>query len=113
LNPTLKNQWYADVWDENENKRPWIKTATDVIKELWIDEYKGKFAAGIATFNYVFRTTPLKEKAFIFIRNYKRFKLRYQSEFTAEAAIFFIDYYNEFITTDVIVFNEDKEFNFI
>ena len=110
LNPTLKNQWYSQVWNGNDDKRPWIQVAADAVREFWIDEYRGKFAGGVATPSHVSKAPVLNEKSFTSIRNHKRLKLRHpEPEPSLDAPT--IDHYNEFISTDIIPLKDDEEFN--
>lgn len=31
------------AWSDHDDKRPWIVTASTAVKQLWLDEYKGKY----------------------------------------------------------------------
>jgi len=112
LNPTLKNQWYHQVWNGNNDKQAWIQTAVDAVREFWVDEYRGKFAGGVPTPNHVSKAPVLKEKSFSSIRNHKRLKLCHP-EPESDLDVPAIDHYNEFISTDVIRLNDDEEFDLI
>ena len=39
LNPTLKMQWFRQVWDTDE-KAPWILFVQEKVKAIWLSEYK-------------------------------------------------------------------------
>ena len=110
LNPTLKNQWYYQVWNESNDKRPWIQAAADAVREFWIDEYRGKFAGGAPTPSHISKAPVLNEKSFTSIRNHKRLKLRHP-EPESSLDIPTVDYYDEFISTDVIPLGDDEEFD--
>ncbi|KJZ71689.1 hypothetical protein HIM_08927 [Hirsutella minnesotensis 3608] len=108
LNPSLKNQWYHQVWNGNDDKRAWIQAVVGAVKEHWAEEYKGKFADGEPVPPNVFKALEPKEKSFTSVRNHKRLKLRHvdpQSDPVLSSA----DHYDEFITTDVIGLNDDEE----
>ncbi|KAK2470381.1 hypothetical protein H9L39_17998 [Fusarium oxysporum f. sp. albedinis] len=64
LNPSLKNQWYYQVWNDSDDKRARIQAAVGAVKELWVDEYKGKFAHGAPVPTHVFKAPEPKEKSF-------------------------------------------------
>ncbi|OBS15181.1 hypothetical protein FPOA_13923 [Fusarium poae] len=110
LNPSLKNQWYYQVWNGSDDKRAWIQAAVGAVKELWVDEYKGKFAHGAPVPTHVFKSPEPKEKSFTSVRNHKRLKLRHTDPHSSPE-LPSTDHYNEFITTDVIGLNDDEEFD--
>jgi hypothetical protein len=110
LNPTLKNQWYYQAWNGSNDKRPWIQAAIDAVREFWVDEYRGKFAEGAPIPSHVSKAPVLNEKSFTSIRNHKRLKLRHP-EPEPSLDIPTIDYYNEFVSSDVIPLNDDEEFD--
>ncbi|OBS16824.1 hypothetical protein FPOA_12593 [Fusarium poae] len=110
LNPSLKNQWYYQVWNGSDDKRAWIQAAVGAVKELWVDEYKGKFAHGAPVPTHVFKSPEPKEKPFTSVRNHKRLKLRHTDPHSSPE-LPSTDHYNEFITTDVIDLNDDEEFD--
>ncbi|OBS15084.1 hypothetical protein FPOA_14096 [Fusarium poae] len=110
LNPSLKNQWYYQVWNGSDDKRAWIQAAVGAVKELWVDEYKGKFAHGAPVPTHVFKSPEPKEKPFTSVRNHKRLKLRHTDPHSSPE-LPSTDHYNEFITTDVIGLNDDEEFD--
>jgi cation transport regulator ChaB len=110
LNPSLKNQWYYQVWNDSDDKRAWIQAAVGAVKELWVDEYKGKFAHGAPVPTHVFKAPEPKEKSFTSVRNHKRLKLRHFDPHSSPEMPS-TDHYNEFITTDVIGLNDDEEFD--
>jgi hypothetical protein len=110
LNPSLKNQWYYQVWNGSDDKRAWIQAAVGAVKELWVDEYKGKFAHGAPVPTHVFKSPEPKEKSFTSVRNHKRLKLRHIDPHSSPE-LPSTDHYNEFITTDVIGLNDDEEFD--
>ncbi|KAM5529528.1 transposase-like protein [Fusarium oxysporum f. sp. phaseoli] len=110
LNPSLKNQWYYQVWNGSDDKRAWIQAAVGAVKELWVDEYKGKFAHGAPVPTHVFKSPEPKEKSFTSVRNHKRLKLRHFDPHSSPE-LPSTDHYNEFITTDVIGLNDDEEFD--
>jgi hypothetical protein len=110
LNPTLKNQWYHQVWNESDDKRAWIQAAVGAVKELWIEEYRGKFAGGAPVPTHISKAPELKEKSFTSVRNHKRLKLR-QSDAKLSHELPSVDHYNEFITADVIGLKDDEEFD--
>ncbi|KAG7413394.1 putative AC transposase [Fusarium oxysporum f. sp. raphani] len=110
LNPSLKNQWYYQVWNGSDDKRAWIQAAVRAVKELWVDEYKGKFAHGAPVPTHVFKSPEPKEKSFTSVRNHKRLKLRHFDPHSSPE-LPLTDHYNEFITTDVIGLNDDEEFD--
>lgn len=110
LNPTLKNQWYHQVWNSSDDKRAWIQAAAGAVKEFWIDEYRGKFAGGAPVPSHVSKAPELKEKSFASIRNHKRLKLHHHDP-KLSPELPSIDHYDEFITTDIIALNDDEEFD--
>jgi hypothetical protein len=73
LNPTLKNEWYKQAWLENNEKRDWIDTAIDAAKELWLEEYRGRYSSGP-------QIQGEREKALTSARNHKRLKISHRLE---------------------------------
>jgi hypothetical protein len=55
LNPTLKNEWYKQARLDHDEKRDWINTASNAVKELWQENIE----AGICqAFDQVHRFPP-------------------------------------------------------
>src|SRR5579871_7065885 len=43
MNPTLKTAWFNQRWSDHEIRSTWLKTdVLPAVKELWLQEYKGK-----------------------------------------------------------------------
>ena len=97
MNPTLKDQWYTEAWAADEDKKSWIPTVTKLVKELWLEEYKGKFSATTKT-ALRSSTAPRKEKAFAAVKNHKRLKLHHNVPPEEPS----IDLLEEFLKTNVI-----------
>lgn len=109
LNPTLKHEWYNKAWSDHEEKRPWVERASAAVKELWLDEYKGKYSAKQPSPSGVLSTaTPQKDKAFTSVRNYKRLKTSHQPSRPQANGI---DPLDQFMETDIIPLSEDESFN--
>jgi 3-methyladenine DNA glycosylase AlkD len=45
MQPAIRLLWFTDNWQESGDgeKQKWYMTTTTAVKELWLDEYKGKF----------------------------------------------------------------------
>ncbi|OBS15714.1 hypothetical protein FPOA_13497 [Fusarium poae] len=99
--------YYAAI---SNDKRAWIQAAVGAVKELWVDEYKGKFAYGAPVPTHVFKSPEPKEKSFTSVRNHKRLKLRHTDPHSSPE-LPSTDHYNEFITTNVIGLNDNEEFD--
>ncbi|KJZ68504.1 hypothetical protein HIM_12105 [Hirsutella minnesotensis 3608] len=81
LNPTLKCQWYKETWTD-EQKRAWIPDVTKLVRELWLDEYRGRHSrkmASVSASSAPTSSVPIrKEKAFAAVKSHKRLKLRHE-----------------------------------
>ena len=78
LNPILKHEWYKKVQSNDEEKQPWIMTASKAVKELQLEEYKGKYSVQHLVANSTPKPVVLrKEKAFTSVRNHKYLKISY------------------------------------
>ncbi len=109
LNPTLKHEWYKEAWSDREEKRPWIVTASAAVKELWLEEYKGKYSVRQPfQSNVPSMSTPQKDKPFTSVRNHKRLKISHQSPRPQAQGP---DPLDQFIETDIIPLGEDESFD--
>ncbi|KAJ6785140.1 hypothetical protein PWT90_08160 [Aphanocladium album] len=109
LNPTLKHEWYKEVWSGDERKRPWIVTASTAVKELWLEEYKDKYSVKQPLPTGIPSTpTPRKDKPFASVRNHKRLKISHQSSQPQAQGP---DSLDQFIETDIIPLGEDESFD--
>ncbi|KJZ68940.1 hypothetical protein HIM_08228 [Hirsutella minnesotensis 3608] len=113
LNPTLKCQWYNETWTD-EQKRAWIPDVTKLVRELWLDEYRGRHSrkmASVSASSAPASSVPIrKEKAFAAVKSHKRLKLRHEVVSTDLPAIDLLD---QFLETDVIRLGEDETFDVI
>jgi len=109
LNPTLKNKWFEKVWLDHEEKKPWISTASKAVKELWLDEYKGKYSTKRCTSDSILKPVPpRKEKLYTSVRDYKRLKTNHQP---SEPETPTIDHFDQYIETDIIPLADDETFD--
>jgi hypothetical protein len=111
LNPTLKHQWYVETWTD-EVKRPWILTVKELVKEFWLEEYRGRYSTKQASATPAL--TPAvpakKEKASAAIKSHKRLKLRHEASAPEIPAIDLLD---QFLEKDVIRLDEHDSFDVI
>lgn len=109
LNPTLKHEWYNKAWSDHDEKRPWIVSASTAVKELWLDEYRGKYSVKQRFPSGVLSTSaPQKDKAFTSVRNHKRLKISHQPSRPQANGV---DPLDQFIETDIIPLSEDELFD--
>jgi hAT family C-terminal dimerisation region len=111
LDPTLKHEWYKQHWSDDEKKQDWIISATNAVKELWLEEYKGKYSGnqlGVSNGIPISKVGPLKEKSFTSFRSIKRLKVNHQ---TSDPEPPIVDSLDQFIETDVIPLGEDEVFD--
>jgi len=86
-------------------------TASKAVKELWLEEYKGKYSVQHSVANSTLKpAAPRKEKAFTLVRNHKHLKISYWSS-ESQSGISSIDLYDQYIETDIIPLAEDESFN--
>jgi hypothetical protein len=113
LNSTLKGQWYVETWTD-ETKRLWIPGVTRLVKELWLEEYRGRRSIKpVSASTSVAPTSSAsvrKEKAFVAVKSHKRLKLRHETRATDVSAMDLLD---QFLGTDVIPLGEDESFDVI
>lgn len=79
LNPTLKHEWYKEAWFDHVEMQHWIAAVSIAAKELWFEEYKGKYSTQSYAASSTLKLAGLrKEEAFISARNHKRLKISHQ-----------------------------------
>ena len=112
LNPTLKHEWYNEAWPD-EDKRLWIPAVTNLVREFWLEEYKGKYSVehfrASDSISRPALSTPPKEKAFAAVKNHKRLKIRGDPQTQPETPA--VDLFDQFVETDVIQLGEDESFD--
>jgi len=113
LNPTLKNEWYNETWSDHEDKRAWIPSVTKLVREFWLEEYKGKYSVKqVRASDSISRpalSTSRKEKAFAAVKNHKRLKIRHDPQTQHETPA--VDLFDQFVETDVIQLGENESFD--
>ncbi|XP_044721769.1 Ribonuclease H-like protein [Hirsutella rhossiliensis] len=113
LNPTLKSQWYVEAWTDEE-KRLWIPGVTRLVRELWLEEYRGRHSTKQASVSAspgpTSSVSVRKEKPFAAVKSHKRLKLRHEVGSTDLPAIDLLD---QFLETDVIRLGEEESFDVI
>ena len=86
-------------------------TASKAVKELWLEEYKGKYSVQCSVADSTPKpAAPRKEKAFTSVRNYKCLKISHRPS-KSQSGISSIDLYDQYIETDIIPLAEDEFFD--
>src|SRR5438876_9591833 len=86
-------------------------TASKAVKELWYEEYKGKYSVQHLVADSTPKpAAPRKEKAFTSVRNHKHLKISHQP-LESQSSISSIDLYDQYIETDIIPLIKDKSFD--
>jgi hypothetical protein len=105
MNPTLKTVWFKQRWDDHPIRSTWLKqNVLPVIKEMWLQEYKGKsFISAPASIPI---STPHSQtpKHYISCREHKRLKLNPNPDVSALDGP---DGLDEYLSTDILITTDE------
>ena len=102
MNPTMKSAWFQEHWGDHPIRSTWLKkNVLPVLKEVWLQEYKGKSLSSSPTTISRDRRSQ-SPKRYTSCREHKRVKLSQASTSLSET-----DELDEYLTTDILISHED------
>jgi hypothetical protein len=109
MNPTLKTAWFQHRWGDHTIKSTWLKNnILPVIRELWLQEYKGKSSASIPTSTPASIPHSQSPKYYVSCREHKRLRLTRSPD--ASTATSGPDELDEYLSTDILL-TTDEHYN--
>ena len=106
MNPTLKTIWFQQHWCDHPIRSTWLRdNVLPVIKEMWLQEYKGKSSTLMPTSTQTSTPHSQAPKYYISCREHKRLKLHLNPD--TSAATEGPDELDEYLSTDILITTDE------
>jgi hypothetical protein len=107
MNPTMKTAWFQEHWGDHPVRSTWLKNSViPAIKEVWIQEYKGKPTSSSSPTPAPCHRRGQSPKRYTSCREHKRLKLSHVSESLLSSP----DELDEYLSTNVLI-TQDEHFD--